>query len=103
MIARSIALFTVINLMGSITALADNSIPPEVLSSIQQECNASFAQNTYRDMSAENCIGLAVEKYKELILANINEIAEIYEEDNVAALGINSPAWMVKAFEDTEG
>ena len=44
-----------------------------------------------------------VEQCKALILANINEIAEIYEEDNVAALGINSPAWMVKAFEDTEG
>ena len=50
--------------MGFSTALADNVVPPEVLSDIQQECNASFAQNTYRDMSAENCIGLAVEKYK---------------------------------------
>ena len=44
-----------------------------------------------------------VEKYKELTLANINEIAEIYEEDNVAALEINSPVWMVNAFEDNEG
>ena len=52
------------SLMGASTALADHSIPPEVLSNIQQECNASFTQNTYRDMSAENCIGLAVEKYK---------------------------------------
>ena len=64
MITRSIALLIVSSLIGASTALADNSIPPEVLSSIQQECNASFAQNTYRDMSAENCIGLAVEKYK---------------------------------------
>ena len=50
--------------MNASTALAGNVVPPEVLSGIQQECNASFAQNTYRDMSAENCIGLEVEKYK---------------------------------------
>ncbi len=61
---RMIALLVVSSLMGSSAVLADNGVPPEVLSSIQQECNASFAQNTYRDMSAENCIGLAVEKYK---------------------------------------
>ena len=52
------------SMIGVTTSLASNAVPPEVLSNIQQECNASFAQNTYRDMSAENCIGLAVEKYK---------------------------------------
>ena len=61
---RSIGLLLISSLIGFSTALADNVVPPEVLSDIQQECNASFAQNTYRDMSAENCIGLAVEKYK---------------------------------------
>ena len=61
---ESIALLLISSLMNASTALADNVVPPEVLSSIQQECNASFAQNTYRDMSAENCIGLEVEKYK---------------------------------------
>ena len=61
---ESIALLLIGSLMNASTALADNVVPPEVLSSIQQECNASFAQNTYRDMSAENCIGLKVEKYK---------------------------------------
>ena len=61
---RSIGLLLISSLVDFSTALADNVVPPEVLSSIQQECNASFAQNTYRDMSAENCIGLAVEKYK---------------------------------------
>ncbi len=61
---KMIALLVVSSLMGSSPVLADNGVPPEVLGSIQQECNASFAQNTYRDMSAENCIGLAVEKYK---------------------------------------
>ena len=59
-----IAFLLVSNLMGVITVLADVAVPPEVMNNIQQECNASFAQNTYRDMSAENCIGLAVEKYK---------------------------------------
>ena len=61
---KTIALLIVISLMGASTALAESGVPPEVLSNIQQECNASFAQNTYRDMSTENCIGLAVEKYK---------------------------------------
>ena len=61
---ESIALLLISSLMNASPALAANVVPPEVLSSIQQECNASFAQNTYRDMSAENCIGLAVEKYK---------------------------------------
>ena len=61
---ESIALLLISTLMHASPAFADNVIPPEVLSSIQQECNASFAQNTYRDMSAENCIGLEVEKYK---------------------------------------
>jgi len=50
--------------MGASTALADGAVPLEVMTNIQQECNASFAQNTYRDMSAENCLGLAVERYK---------------------------------------
>lgn len=61
---ESIALLLISSLMNASTALAGNVVPPEVLSGIQQECNASFAQNTYRDMSAENCIGLAVKKYK---------------------------------------
>lgn len=61
---ESIALLLIGSLMNASTVLAGNVVPPEVLSSIQQECNASFAQNTYRDMSAENCIGLEVEKYK---------------------------------------
>ncbi len=61
---KMIALIVVSSLMGSSAVLADHGAPPEVLSSIQQECNASFPHNTYRDMSAENCIGLAVEKYK---------------------------------------
>ena len=61
---ESIALLLISSLMNASTALAGNVVPPEVLSGIQQECNASFAQNTYRDMSAENCIGLEVEKYK---------------------------------------
>ena len=61
---KSIALLLVSSLMGVSTVHADGAVPPEVMSNIQQECNASFAQNTYRDMSAENCIGLAVEKYK---------------------------------------
>ena len=61
---KLIAFLLVSNLMGVITVLADVAVPPEVMNNIQQECNASFAQNTYRDMSAENCIGLAVEKYK---------------------------------------
>ncbi len=61
---RSIGLLLISSLVDFSTVLADNVVPPEVLSNIQQECNASFAQNTYRDMSAENCIGLAVEKYK---------------------------------------
>ena len=59
-----IAFLLVSNLMGVITVLSDVAVPPEVMTNIQQECNASFAQNTYRDMSAENCIGLAVERYK---------------------------------------
>ena len=63
-IIEPIALLLIGSLMNASTALAGNVVPPEVLSSIQQECNASFAQNTYRDMSAENCIGLVVEKYK---------------------------------------
>ena len=61
---KSIALLLVSGLMGVSTAIADGAVPPEVMTNIQQECNASFAQNTYRDMSAENCIGLAVERYK---------------------------------------
>lgn len=61
---EAIALLIVISLMDASTVLADSGVPPEVLSNIQQECNAAFAQNTYRDMSTENCIGLAVEKYK---------------------------------------
>lgn len=61
---KSIALLLVSSLMGASTALADGAVPLEVMTNIQQECNASFAQNTYRDMSAENCIGLAVERYK---------------------------------------
>lgn len=61
---KSIALLLVSSLMGVTTVLADGAVPPEVMTNIQQECNASFAQNTYRDMSAENCIGLAVERYK---------------------------------------
>ena len=61
---KSIALLLVGSLMGGSTLLADGAMPPEVMTNIQQECNASFAQNTYRDMSAENCIGLAVERYK---------------------------------------
>ena len=50
--------------MGVITVFADVAVPPEVMNNIQQECNASFAQNTYRDMSAENYICSAVERYK---------------------------------------
>ena len=61
---KFIALVLVSSVMGVSTALAENTVPPEVMANIQQECNASFAQNTYRDMSAENCIGLAVKKYK---------------------------------------
>ena len=61
---KSIAFLLVSSLMGVSTVLADGAVPPEVMTNIQQECNASFAQNTYRDMSAENCIGLAVERYK---------------------------------------
>ena len=61
---KTITLILISNLISASAALAGNAVPPEVLSNIQQECTASFAQNTYRDMSAENCIGLAVEKYK---------------------------------------
>ena len=61
---KIIAFFLVCNLMGVITVLADVAVPPEVMTNIQQECNASFAQNTYHDMSAENYICSAVERYK---------------------------------------
>ena len=47
-----------------ITVSAETGIPDQVMSNIEQTCNESFAQNTYRDMSAENCMAEAVETYK---------------------------------------
>ena len=46
------------------TVSAETGIPDQVISNIEQTCNESFAQNTYRDMSAENCMAEAVETYK---------------------------------------